>query len=105
MLGGLFGLDGRVAVVTGALGRLGREYVKALAEAGAAVGAIDIAGDPHAFDALIKDGHQVRVELADLSNKTEADRAFDAVAAALGAPTILVNNAGMGSSPAAAGNE
>jgi NAD(P)-dependent dehydrogenase (short-subunit alcohol dehydrogenase family) len=30
---------------------------------------------------------------------------MDAIAAAIGAPTILVNNAGMGSSPVAAGLE
>ena len=105
MLSGMFGLDGRVAVVTGALGRLGREYVRVLAEAGAAVGAIDIAGDSQTFAGLTKAGHQIHVELADLSNTAEADRAIDAIAAAIGAPTILLNNAGMGSSPVAAGLE
>jgi NAD(P)-dependent dehydrogenase (short-subunit alcohol dehydrogenase family) len=105
MLCGMFGLDGRVAVVTGALGRLGREYVRTLARAGAAVGAIDIAGDGGAFDELTRAGHRIHVELADLSIKSETDRAIDAIAAALGAPAILVNNAGMGSSPVAAGME
>lgn len=105
MLSEMFGLEGRVAVVTGALGRLGREYVRTLAKAGAAVGAVDIAGDIRAFDALIADGHAIQVELADLSNKADADRAMNAVVSSLGAPTILVNNAGMGSSPAAAGSE
>jgi len=105
MLSGMFGLDGRVAVVTGALGRLGRQYVRTLAEAGAAVGAIDVAGDPTALDPLNGEGHRIHVELADLTNKAAADHAMNAIAAALGAPTILVNNAGMGSSPAAAGSE
>ena len=91
--------------MTGALGRLGREYVRTLAEAGAAVGAIDIAGDRNALAPLTAQGLRVQVELADLSVKAEADRAVAAVAAAFGAPTILVNNAGMGSSPAAAGLE
>jgi len=54
---------------------------------------------------LAGQGHRVHVELADLSKKDETDRAFEAIARALGAPSILVNNAGMGSSPAAAGNE
>ncbi len=45
MLAEMFGLDGQVAIVTGALGRLGREYVRTLAAAGASVGAIDVAGD------------------------------------------------------------
>jgi NAD(P)-dependent dehydrogenase (short-subunit alcohol dehydrogenase family) len=105
MLSEMFGLDGRVAIVTGALGRLGREYVRTLAQAGAAVGAIDIAGDPAVLAPLVSAGHRVHVELADLSSKADADRAIDAIVAALGAPAILVNNAGMGSSPAAAGQE
>jgi NAD(P)-dependent dehydrogenase (short-subunit alcohol dehydrogenase family) len=105
MLGEMFGLDGRVAVVTGALGRLGREYVRTLAQAGASVGAIDIGGDRRVFDDLVAGGHRVHVEIADLAIKADADRAIGAIAGALGAPTILVNNAGMGSSPAAAGSE
>ena len=101
----MFALDGQVAIVTGGLGRLGREYVRTLAAAGASVGAIDIAGDPAAFAPLSASGHRVHVELANLASKADTDRAIDAVARALGAPAILVNNAGMGSSPAAAGNE
>lgn len=92
-------------MVTGALGRLGREYVRTLAQAGAAVGAIDIAGDPSVLAPLADQGLRVHLELADLSVKADADRAVNAIAAAFGAPTILVNNAGMGSSPAAAGLE
>lgn len=105
MLSEMFGLDGRVAIVTGALGRLGREYVRTLAAAGASVGAIDIAGDPATFAPLASEGHRIEVQLADLSNKAEADRAIGAITSALGAAAILVNNAGMGSSPAAAGAE
>jgi len=105
MLDAMFGLDGRVAIVTGALGRLGREYVKTLAQAGAAVGAIDVAGDTAAFNSLRDAGHKIHTELADLSIKADTDRAVSVISGALGAPSILVNNAGMGSSPAAAGSE
>jgi NAD(P)-dependent dehydrogenase (short-subunit alcohol dehydrogenase family) len=105
MLSGLFGLDGQVAIVTGGLGRLGREYVRTLARAGARVGAIDIAGDPNLFAADVAEGLAIRVELADLGRKADADRAIDATAASFGAATILVNNAGLGSSPAAAALE
>jgi NAD(P)-dependent dehydrogenase (short-subunit alcohol dehydrogenase family) len=97
----MFALDGQVAIVTGALGRLGREYARTLAAAGARVGAIDVAGDRSALSAP----GGVHVELADLSKKDETDRAIGEIVRALGAPSILVNNAGMGSSPAAAGNE
>jgi NAD(P)-dependent dehydrogenase (short-subunit alcohol dehydrogenase family) len=105
MLAGMFGLSGQVAIVTGALGRLGRQYVEVLARAGAKVGGIDIAGDRDLFAGLAAAGLEVHVEIADLSRKADADRAVANLAAALGAPTILVNNAGMGSSPAAAGSE
>jgi NAD(P)-dependent dehydrogenase (short-subunit alcohol dehydrogenase family) len=105
LLGGMFGLQGRVAIVTGALGRLGREYVRVLGQAGAAVGAIDVTGDRGLFDSLVRDGVKVHVEIGDLVRKADADRAVANIAAALGAPTVLVNNAGMGSSPAAAQSE
>jgi len=105
VLAEMFGLDGQVALVTGALGRLGREYVRTLASAGASVGAIDVAGDAGAFAPLIAAGHRVEVRLADLSNKADTDRAIGTITSALGAASILVNNAGMGSSPAAAGSE
>jgi NAD(P)-dependent dehydrogenase (short-subunit alcohol dehydrogenase family) len=105
MLGAMFGLSGQVAIVTGALGRLGREYVRVLGHAGAAVGAIDVAGDRALFEPLIAEGLRVHVEVADLSSKADADVAVANIVSALGAPTILVNNAGMGSSPAAAGSE
>src|SRR5689334_5102241 len=96
LLGGMFGLPGQVAIVTGALGRLGREYVRVLGQAGAAVGAIDIAGDQRLFEPLAGAGVKVHVEIADLARKADADRAVANITAALGAPTILVNNAGMG---------
>ena len=101
----MFGLDGQVAIVTGALGRLGREYVRTLVSAGASVGAIDIAGDTAAFADVAAAGLPVNIQLADLSIKADADRAIGAITAAFGAASILVNNAGMGSSPAAAGSE
>jgi NAD(P)-dependent dehydrogenase (short-subunit alcohol dehydrogenase family) len=101
----MFGLDGQVAIVTGALGRLGREYVRILATAGASVVAIDVAGDPTVFEPLVARGHRIDVQLADLSKKTDADRAIGAITKAFGAASILVNNAGMGSSPVAAGTE
>src|SRR5687767_1149021 len=105
MLAGMFGLPGQVAIVTGALGRLGRQYVEVLGRAGAQVGAIDVTGDPQLFATLAAEGVKVKVEIADLSRKADADRAVANIAAALGAPTILVNNAGMGSSPVDAGLE
>jgi NAD(P)-dependent dehydrogenase (short-subunit alcohol dehydrogenase family) len=93
----LFQLDGRVAIVTGACGRLGRQYVRALTGAGAAVAAFDIATVPMA-DA--SSANRVTVHRVDVTDREQVDRAIDEVVGQLGAPTILVNNAGLGSSPA-----
>jgi len=102
---GLFDLSGQVAVVTGGLGRLGRQYVRTLAHAGASVAALDRAGDRGTFDGLTTAGARVITDLVDLTGRDAVQAAMARVARELGAPTILVNNAGMGSSPAAAGAE
>ncbi len=101
----LFSLDGQVAVVTGAMGRLGSEYVRTLAVAGARVAALDVAGAPDHFATLVGEGCDIHVEKVDLTQKAGVDAAFARLTEAVGAATILVNNAGMGSSPAAAGRE
>ena len=105
MFRGLFDLTGQVALVTGGLGRLGRAYVRTLAHAGARVAALDIAGAPDAFAGLAAEGCEVRVDLVDLTQRAGVEAAVARIADALGTPTILVNNAGMGSSPAALGAE
>ena len=101
----MFDLTGQVAIVTGGLGRLGREYVTTLSQAGAAVAAFDVAGSPNVFTNLAMAGHRVRVEMFDATNRDACETATARIADALGTPTILVNNAGMGSSPADAALE
>jgi NAD(P)-dependent dehydrogenase (short-subunit alcohol dehydrogenase family) len=97
----LFDLSGQVAVVTGGLGRLGRQYVRTLWQAGATVAALDVGENVGAVDA----GERVLVQRVDLTVRADVEAAMARVARELGTPTILVNNAGMGSSPAAAGTE
>jgi NAD(P)-dependent dehydrogenase (short-subunit alcohol dehydrogenase family) len=102
----LFRLDGDVAVVTGGNGRLGSQYAAALADAGAAVGVLDRVQQPHPrVAALIAEGARVATHAVDLTDRGAVDAAIDRVAASFGTPTILVNNAGLGSSPADAALE
>ena len=93
----LFDLSGRVALVTGASSGLGARFAEVLAANGAAVGLV---ARRHDRLAAVKSrieaagGHAVAVE-ADVLDRAAMDRAFDAVTAAFGTVTILVNNAGV----------
>ena len=91
-----FRLDGKVALVTGAASGLGAAIAIALAEAGADVachGNRRPAGDTSA--AIRTLGRESKSFSADLGAADGADRLFGDVAAAMGAPHIVVNNAGM----------
>jgi len=75
-------LRGEVAVVTGALGKLGPVWTAALAEAGMRVVGVDLqAGDG--------------VEVADVTDRA----ALTAVLERVGSPRVLVNNAGIDQPP------
>src|SRR5487761_1159208 len=91
-----FRLDGKTALVTGAAGGLGAAIAIALAEAGATVAchgnrrpATQTAGTIQA------QGRNAQAFSADLSDPQGAAHLFEQVHSALGAPHILVNNAGM----------
>lgn len=105
MLNDLFGLDGQVAIVTGGLGRLGKQYVTTLCRAGAAVAAFDVAGSPADLEPLTADGGTARAIRVDITDRQATDDAVAQVASTMGTPTILVNNAGLGSSPSGANTE
>jgi len=101
-----FRIDGQVAVVTGGLGRLGSQYARALTSAGAAVALFDVAPRPTAIvQDLLDSGAAVTVHRVDATRREAVDHEIALVTARSGAPTILVNNAGLGSSPADAALE
>jgi len=103
---GLFRLDGQVAIVTGGAGRLGSEYACALAAAGAAVAVCDLAAAPSPkVQRAIDAGAAISFFSADAANRRAMDAVVADLARAHGAPTILINNAGLGSSPADAALE
>ena len=95
-------LDGRTAVVTGALGRLGGVWTRALLGAGARVAALDVDGvpEPDALRALATE-HPGRllVARADVTSRPSLEAARDRITRELGAPAVLVNNAGIDQPP------
>jgi NAD(P)-dependent dehydrogenase (short-subunit alcohol dehydrogenase family) len=101
-----FRLDGQVAIVTGGLGRLGTQYARALTAAGASVALFDVSAERSALlQSLIDSGAPVSTHLVDATRRAAVDAAVADVAGRFGPPSILVNNAGLGSSPADAALE
>jgi NAD(P)-dependent dehydrogenase (short-subunit alcohol dehydrogenase family) len=94
----LFSLAGRVAVVTGAAGLLGREHCRALAEAGAKVIATDadLAGCHATARVLQEAGLQhVHPVAADITDADALGRVRDAALLAGDRIDVLVNNAAL----------
>lgn len=97
-------LQGKVAVVTGAAGGLGRAYVNRLASLGADIGAIDLnldgsgngyqASAQTIADEVQSKGKRFVSFQGDLGQRSTAFEAIDAIVRAFGRIDILVNNAG-----------
>lgn len=92
------GLDGKVALVTGASGGLGAHFARLLAREGAAVAVAArrmdrveaLAGE------LAAEGHRAMAVKLDVADAAAIGPAMDEVETALGPLAILVNNAGVG---------
>ncbi|MES3034375.1 MAG: 3-oxoacyl-ACP reductase family protein [Gemmatimonadota bacterium] len=92
----LLDLHGRVALVTGASGGIGRVIAQRLADAGAAVAVHYRSGAERAestADAIRAAGGQAMAIGADIADAVSCGAMFDAVTSALGPVDILVNNA------------
>jgi len=99
----LFSVQGEVAVVTGALGKLGPVWVETLLDGGAQVFAIDRPGQtvPHGFRVLEERcGSRLRLAFADVRDRAGLEAACRDCVENLGVPSILVNNAGIDQPPA-----
>ncbi len=92
-----FALDGHTAIVTGASSGLGVHFARCLAQAGARVAVVARRKDR--IDALAaelrKAGHVAFSCTMDVTDAGSIDAAMIAIDAELGAPDILINNAGI----------
>ena len=89
------GLEGKVAVVTGAAGGIGRGIALALGQAGAHLAVLDLNADGAASVAveISKAGGTAAGIACDVSDAGSIAAARDAVAKSFGSADILVNNA------------
>jgi 3-oxoacyl-[acyl-carrier protein] reductase len=87
----------RVAVVTGGARGIGAAISRRLASDGFAVGVIDLKADDcgATVDAIKAAGGVAFAAGADVSNGEQVTAAVEAIAAELGPPVVLVNNAGV----------
>jgi NAD(P)-dependent dehydrogenase (short-subunit alcohol dehydrogenase family) len=100
----VFSLESEIAVVTGALGKLGRIWIETLLDAGASVFALD---SPYA---CVSAGFQelqtrfgktcLQLERADVRDRVALETSCNNCNRIFGIPTILVNNAGIDRPPA-----
>jgi len=93
----LFRLDGKVCVVTGSLGLLGREHLRALGGYGAKLVVTD--RDHSACAALAGElgamGLEVLAQGADVTDKDSVERLNEAVISRFGRVDVVVNNAAL----------
>lgn len=88
----LFDLSGKIAVVTGGAGLIGRALCEGLAEYGATVILVDIDGDAAEDAARSIDG-EVVTKSVDVSSEIAVEALFDSVVDSFGSVDILVNSA------------
>ena len=98
-----FSLAGELAVVTGALGRLGPIWMEGLLDAGARVAGLDRPGtEPSELFLALRERYteaSVKIFDCDITSRDAIIIARDQIAATMGVPRVLVNNAGIDQPP------
>ena len=99
----MFDLSGRIAIVSGAGGQLGGEYIRVLLNAGARV----VAADVKDFSLSVDDDLNDRLMQLpmDITSRSDMEKVLETVRSQWGVPSILVNNAAIDAPPGAGEQE
>lgn len=102
----LFSVDSKIAVITGGLGQLGRQFATILGQRGARVVVLDRNIDHPAATALLPLVAERGLFIeADVTDRRSLKRALDEVEQRLGPPAVLINNAALDSPPGSPASE
>src|SRR5687767_6915885 len=107
-MGSLFGLENRVTVVTGGLGKLGRQFVSAVVAHGGRAAVLDLlATDDRTLGGLVPEDQsgQVLSIAVDVTNRDSLQGALNQIEVTWETPVGLVNNAAIDSPPDAPAGE
>ena len=88
-------LDGKVALITGAGGGMGRVAAERFAAEGAAIAVVDVAEHPDVVDAITSAGGRAITVAADVRDYAQVEAAVARTIEAFGSLTTLYNNAGV----------
>ena len=93
----LFGLGGRIALVTGSSGGIGQALAKGLAEAGAVVvvNGRTVATVKAVVSEIVAAGGRAHAAVFDVTNSAEVNAGIARIEAEVGPIDILINNAGI----------
>lgn len=101
----LFSVEGKVAVVTGALGQLGAQFANELLRRGAKVAVFNRNLRQQSIEQLYaqadREKGNVTFHQVDITDKESIQRAVQSVTDTWGIPDVLVNNAGIDTQPSA----
>lgn len=102
----LFDVTRKICIVTGGLGQLGAQYVKALHERDARVAVWGRHMSKERAEKKFAElgfslDENIRLYQVDISKKEDLNQALDDIEAAWGTPDVLVNNAGIDTQPSA----
>ncbi len=101
----LFDVSDRVVVITGGLGQIGAEFVKAFLERDAKVAVFSRSADRQKAIRIlgkqVGESDRLMVLKADITDKLSIGQALDALESEWGVADVLINNAGLDTQPSA----
>jgi NAD(P)-dependent dehydrogenase (short-subunit alcohol dehydrogenase family) len=101
----LFNLTGKIAIVTGASGQLGGEYIRTLLDTGACVACFDKwLENPKSLVRELTSERLISV-MVDVTDKRSIEHGLDVILTRFGSPDILINNAAIDAPPNATEQE